>query len=356
MSTLLIMAGGTGGHVFPALAVARDLRARGVRIVWLGTRNGLEARTVPAAGFEIEWITIRGLRGKGWWGHIRAPFLILAAMYQAMRVVRRQRPVAMLGMGGFVAGPGGAVAWLLRRPLLIHEANAVAGLTNRLLARLATRVMTGFPGTFANVLGSECVGNPVRPEIAALPAPAERLAERSGPLRLLVVGGSQGARALNRFMPRVVRRLGQAPAVVVRHQAGRGQAEAVVKAYGEGPITVTEFIDDMAEAYAWADLVVCRAGAMTVAEVCAAGVAAVFVPFPHAVGDHQTANARYLCDRDAALLMQEAELDEDEFVRLLADLGADHGRLKELATKARAEARPDATQRVADICEETLCA
>ncbi|MFV2092814.1 MAG: undecaprenyldiphospho-muramoylpentapeptide beta-N-acetylglucosaminyltransferase, partial [Hyphomicrobiales bacterium] len=281
MSTLLVMAGGTGGHVFPALAVAENLRDRGVDVVWLGTRSGLEARTIPAAGFDIEWINIRGARGKGVLGWLRMPFLLLTAVMQAMAVVRRRRPGALLGMGGFVAGPGGIAAWLLRRPLLIHEANALAGLTNQLLARIATRVMTGFPGTFGKSTKQEHVGNPVRPEIAALPSPRKRLRTHSGPLRVLVVGGSQGARALNLQLPQIFGNLvAQGCDLEIRHQTGKLQRDEVEQQYCTlgVPAGVVAFIKDMAQAYDWADLVLCRAGAMTIAEVSAAGVTAVFIP------------------------------------------------------------------------------
>jgi UDP-N-acetylglucosamine--N-acetylmuramyl-(pentapeptide) pyrophosphoryl-undecaprenol N-acetylglucosamine transferase len=356
MSTLLVMAGGTGGHVFPALAVAKYLRDRGVEVVWLGTRSGLEARTIPAAGFDIEWINIRGARGKGLLGWLRTPFLVLAAMVQTIGVVRRRRPRAMLGMGGFVAGPGGLVSWLMRRPLLIHEANALAGLTNQLLARIATRVMTGFPGTFGRYVAEEYVGNPVRREIAALSPPRERLEERSGPLRVLVIGGSQGARTLNLELPRLFAdavRLGCA--LDIRHQSGAGQLEEVEECYaGVGlSASVEAFIEDMAEAYGWADLVLCRAGAMTVAEVSAAGLAAIFVPFPFAVGDHQTANANYLAQRGAAHLVPENQLAAS-LPALLLESCANREHLIETAEKARSLAKPDATAAVADICMETL--
>lgn len=356
MSTLLVMAGGTGGHVFPALAVAENLRDRGVEVVWLGTRSGLEARTIPAAGFDIEWINIRGARGKGLLGWLRTPFLILAAMIQTIGVVRRRRPRAMLGMGGFVAGPGGVVSWLLRRPLLIHEANALAGLTNQLLARIATRVMTGFPGTFGESVREEYVGNPVRPEIAALASPADRLRGRTGPLRVLIVGGSQGARALNLELPGIFGDLRRQDCEFeIRHQTGVTQREEVEQHYRHlGLCAGAEaFIENMAQAYAWADLVLCRAGAMTVAEVSAAAVAAVFVPFPFAVGDHQTANANYLAQRGAAHLVAEDKLTED-LPAILTGYCRDRESLISTAVKARSLARPDATDAVADICMESL--
>lgn len=352
MRTLLIMAGGTGGHVFPALSVAGEMKRRGVNVVWLGTRHGLEARAVPGAGIDIEWITIRGLRGTGVIGLVRLPFLLALAMIQTLGVVLRRRPSAVLGMGGFVSGPGALTAWVLRIPLLIHEANAIAGFTNRWLARIAHRVLTGFPGT----LGARSihVGNPVRPEILAVADPESRLAGRTGPLRVLIVGGSQGARALNTRMPELLPRI---PArLEIRHQAGAGNAPAVHGAYARAgvEVEVVEFIDDMAAAYAWADLVICRAGAMTVAEVCASGSAAVFVPFPAAVGDHQTFNARWLCDRDAAWIWPERELGPDTVAAFFRDL--DRARIGRRATKARELAVPDSTRRVSDECMRVLYA
>ncbi len=354
MSTLLIMAGGTGGHVFPALTVAEDLRNRGVNIVWLGTKSGIEARSVPAAGFDIEWISIRGLRGKGLWGLLRMPFLLLTAMLQTTGVILRRRPAALLGMGGFVAGPGGIVAWLLRRPLLIHEANAIAGLTNRVLARLGSRVMSGFPDTFPKGVHAEYVGNPVRREIAQLPDPTSRLASHHGELRLLVVGGSQGAKVFNKLVPEVIN--GLEPMPEVWHQAGAGNAESVNTAYQRLGLSVRvdEFIDDMAQAYGWADVVVCRAGAMTVAEVSAAGVATIFVPFPYAGGDHQTANARYLAKQDAAIVVLQQDLTAERLIETIRRLNRERTEIVDLARRARLLARPDATVRVADICMEVL--
>jgi len=350
MSTLLIMAGGTGGHVYPALAVAEDLRGRGVNVVWLGTRRGLEARAVPAAGFDIEWITVEGIKGSRWVNLLRAPILIAIAMVQTVAVLLRRRPAALLGMGGFASGPGGMTAWLLRRPLIIHEANAVAGFTNRVLARLATRVLTGFPDTFP---GATCVGNPVRSEIADLPEPRQRAQDRSGPLRLLVVGGSQGARALNEFVPQCLASLPFSARPQVRHQTGPGNDVTVRAAYQSAGIDaeVEPFIDDMAATYAWADLVLCRAGAMTVAEIAAAGLAAVFVPFPHATDDHQTYNARYLADRGAAFVLSQSELTVEKFAGLLA---TDREHLTEMAVHARTLARTGATRAVADTCLEYL--
>lgn len=356
MSTLLVMAGGTGGHVFPALAVARFLRERGVHIVWLGTRAGLEARLVPAAGFDMEWITIRGLRGKGLRQWLVTPFLVLLAMLQTVGVILRRRPAALLGMGGFVAGPGGLVAWLLRRPLVIHEQNAIAGLTNRWLARLADRVLTGFPETFAPARHAVCVGNPVRAEVAALPAPEVRLSARSGRLRLLVVGGSLGAQVFNEVVPQALAGLAPAQRPDVRHQCGRGRREWTEAAYRDAGVdaTVTEFLDDMAAAYAWADLVLCRAGAMTIAELAAAGLPAILVPYPHAAGDHQRANATFLARHDAAILLPQPEFTPLRLRELLDELAARRAHLVQMAQRARALARPHATAAVAQACLEVL--
>lgn len=357
MSTLLVMAGGTGGHIFPALAVAENLRERGVEIVWLGTRTGLEAKAIPEAGFDIEWINIRGARGKGVLGWLRTPFLLVTAVVQTIGIVLRRRPGAFLGMGGFVSGPGGVAAWLLRRPLLIHEANALAGMTNRFLARLATRVMTGFPDTFAKTVREQYVGNPVRPEISSLLPPGRRLSGRSGPLRVLVVGGSQGARALNAKIPGIIRALSTEQTFDVWHQTGAQQQSDVDQIYKRYSIRakVDAFIDDMSKAYAWADVVLCRAGAMTVAEVSAAGITAVFVPFPYAVGNHQTFNAEFLTGRGAGYLVAESKLTQ-ELPPLLSQCCKHRSQLISIARKARSLAKPEATQAVADICMETLSA
>ncbi len=352
MRTLLIMAGGTGGHVYPALSVADEMKRRGVNVVWLGTRGGLEARAVPGAGIDIEWITIRGLRGTGVLGLLRTPFLLAIAMAQTLGVVLRRRPAAVLGMGGFVSGPGALTAWLLRIPVLIHEANAIAGFTNRWLARLARTVMTGFPVELGP--RSVYVGNPVREDILAVPEPAGRLAGRDGPWRILVVGGSQGARALNTRLPELLP--GIPGSATIRHQAGRDKAAGVQEAYAAAGIRaqVTEYIDDMAEAYAWADLVICRAGAMTVAEVCASGSAAVFVPFPAAVGDHQTCNARLVCEGQAAWMWPESALTPETVHAFFEEL--DRDAVAERAARARAMAVPDSTRRVGDLCMEVLYA
>lgn len=338
---IMVMAGGTGGHVFPALAVADRLRANGWPVVWLGTRQGIEARLVPAAGFEIEWLEVRALRGKGFGAWLSAPFRLVAAVVRGIGILRRRRPAAVLGMGGYVTGPAGIAAWLSRRPLVIHEQNSVAGLTNRVLARVARRVLTGFPATLAR---GEWIGNPVRESIASLPAPTGRLEGRVGPLRVLVLGGSQGARALNRVVPLAVASMPGARRPDVRHQCGERLLDETREAWAEAGVAVrpVAFIEDMAEAYAWADVVVCRAGALTVAELAAAGVASILVPFPAAVDDHQTGNARFLADAGAAVLMPQSTFDARSLAGLLVALGADRTRVLAMAEAARALARPAA--------------
>lgn len=347
---VMIMAGGTGGHVYPALAVAHELKARGHEVVWMGAPDSFEARVVPAQGFPVEFVRVSGLRGKGLVKLLLAPLLIARAMLDAWAALRRRAPAVALGMGGFAAGPGGLVARLWGVPLVIHEQNAAAGLTNRWLARLAQRVLEAFPGTFA---GARTVGNPVRAPIRAVPAPETRLAGRAGPCRVLVIGGSQGARALNERMPEALARLPAAARPQVRHQAGR-TLEVAQAAYARAGVaaTVTAFIDDMAEAYAWADLVVCRAGASTIAELAAAGCGAVLVPYPHAVDDHQTRNAGYLVGRGAAVLIPEAELDAQRLAHALGELLADRARLLAMARASRAAAWAGAERAIADAVLE----
>jgi UDP-N-acetylglucosamine--N-acetylmuramyl-(pentapeptide) pyrophosphoryl-undecaprenol N-acetylglucosamine transferase len=346
---VMIMAGGTGGHVFPALALAELLRERACEVVWLGTRQGIEARLVPAAGIPVEWIAIGGLRGKGLTTLLRAPFTLLRALVQSIAAVRRQRPAVVVGLGGYVTGPGGLAAWLLRRPLVIHEQNAVAGLTNRVLARLARPVLEAFAGSFPSGRHAAAVGNPVRRSFFDLAPPAVRYGARSGALRLLVVGGSQGAAKLNAAVPAALAQL-PAGAWRVRHQAGARGLEAAREAYARAGIvaTIEPFIDDIAAAYADADLVVCRAGALTVSEIAATGVAALFVPFAAAVDDHQTRNAQQLVAQGAAALLPEAALTPERLAAELARLGADRAALATMAGRARAFARPEATREMAE--------
>ena len=349
---ILVMAGGTGGHVYPALAVARALQQHSRDVVWLGTHRGLESRVVPAAGISMEWVSIRGLRRKGLLALVVAPVQLVWALVQSLAVIVRRRPAAVLGMGGFVSGPGGVAAWLTRRPLVIHEQNAAAGLTNRLLARLARVVLQAFPGSFNSSVRAETVGNPVREDIAAVPVPERRYADRDGPLRLLVLGGSQGALALNRTVPAALGKLPEELRPVVRHQCGSATIDRAREAYAAAGLDaeLVPFIEDMACAYAWADLVVCRAGALTVAELCAVGVPAVFVPYPSAVDDHQTANARPMVEAGAAAIVQEADLSDVSLADELKCWLTSRTELLERAQRARELARPQALQRITELC------
>ena len=348
---VMVMAGGTGGHVYPALAVAEELRARGMEVFWLGTPGGFEAGVVPDHGFPMEWVNIQGLRGKGLLRWLAAPFKLSLAMLQALRVLRRKRPRLVLGMGGFVTGPGGLVARMLGIPLVIHEQNAIPGMTNQWLARVADRVLEAFPGSFDSKRSVQLTGNPVRAEIADLPPPEQRLAGREGRLHLLVLGGSQGARALNQTLPQALARLPQDERPEVRHQAGGRLWQEATDAYAAADVSaqVEPFIDDMAAAYAWADLVLCRADALTIAELAAAGVGAILVPYPHAVDDHQTRNAHYLVDGGAASLLPQAEMDAERLAELLH---LDRERILDMARAARRLALAGATAAVADVCQE----
>lgn len=345
-----VMAGGTGGHIFPALAVADELRARGVPVAWLGAAGAMETRLVPQHGITLDTLPIAGVRGKGRLALLAAPLKLLRAVVAARAALRRQRPSVVIGFGGFASGPGGLAAWLARLPLLVHEQNRAPGLTNRVLSRLARRTLSGFPGSFA---GEQVTGNPVRTPIAALPPPDARLAGRTGPLRLLVLGGSQGARALNMSVPRALAALQDVP-VEVRHQCGEALRDEAGRAYADAGVeaSVEAFISDMADAYAWADLVVCRAGASTLAELCAAGVGSVLVPFAAAVDDHQTRNAEYLVEHGAALLLRQDDALAAHLEQTLRALAADPARRLSMAGAARALARPDAAARIADAVLE----
>ena len=349
---VMILAGGTGGHIFPGLAVAKALRARDVPVCWLGAEHGMETRLVPPQGIAIDTIAVRGVRGKGVRTLLGAPLKVLSAVVAARRVLRQRQPRAVISFGGFAAGPGGLAARLAGVPLIVHEQNRAPGMTNRVLAKLAARVLTGFPDTFSGV-DEEVVGNPVRDEIAAIAPPGQRFAGREGVLRLLVLGGSQGARALNAAVPKALAALRGVTDFEVRHQCGDKLRDEATAAYAEARIeaSVEAFIADMAAAYAWADVVVCRAGALTLAELCAVGVGSVLVPFPQAVDDHQTKNARYLVDRGAAhLLPQDADLAGHLGATL--ERLADRSDLLRMAQAARALARPDAAETVAGIALE----
>ncbi len=348
--TILVMAGGTGGHIFPALAVADELRAQGWKVVWMGSPGSMESELVPKHGYPMAWVDFSGVRGKGLLRKLLLPFSLMLAMYQSMEALLRHRPDVVLGMGGYITVPGGLAAALLRRPLVIHEQNAVAGMSNRLLARLAKRVMSGFPNVLPK---AEWCGNPVRVSIAALPDPAQRYGARSGALNVLVVGGSLGAKAINDCVPKALALLPENARPHVLHQSGKRHYEPTVAAYqraGVEAAAIVPFVDDMAFYYAQADLVVCRAGALTVSELAAAGVASILVPFPFAVDDHQTINARFLSERGAAILLPQAEFTPQRLADLLREMTA--ARALQMAQAAREAAQPDAAKRVAQVCAE----
>lgn len=354
---ILIMAGGTGGHVFPALATAEKLQQQGVAVEWLGSSHGIEGELVPEAGIKLHTIEVRGLRGKGKLSLLLAPFKLLLALWQALAVVRRVKPDAVLGMGGFASGPGGLAAWLLRKPVVIHEQNAVAGMTNKALSKVAWRVMEAFKGAFSTGLKTESVGNPVRGAILNMAPPAERMRDRDGRLKVLVVGGSLGAQAINELIPETLASLPEEERPDVWHQAGKRNIEATRGIYqrlGLDDSQLVPFIKEMDEAYTWADLVICRAGALTVSELSIAGVASVLVPFPYAVDDHQTQNAAFLSEQGAAVRIQQADLNKEKLTTLLTDTLKDRSVLIEMAEKARALGRPDASDKVAETCLKAI--
>ena len=352
---ILVMAGGTGGHVFPALAVAKELQQRDVEIMWLGTRRGLESEVIPAAGINITFVNIAGLRGNGIFGWLVAPIKIVRALIQVIAIIRQFGPHAVLGLGGFVTGPGGVAAWLLRIPLVIHEQNAIAGLTNKLLLPFSTLVLQGFPKTFSSNKAIH-TGNPVRENILNLEK-NEQAAEKTNQTNLLVVGGSLGAKALNETVPLALSILSKNKHSIsynVWHQTGKKLCQETQEIYRNVNIEakVEAFIDDMSAAYKWADLVVCRSGALTVAELAAAGVAAILVPYPHAVDDHQTANAKYLSENGAAILIQQAVLSPAVLAKQFQQL--DFTAIGNMASEAKKLALPNATSVVADYCMEVV--
>jgi UDP-N-acetylglucosamine--N-acetylmuramyl-(pentapeptide) pyrophosphoryl-undecaprenol N-acetylglucosamine transferase len=356
-----MMAGGTGGHVYPALAVASELLARGYRVEWVGTARGLEHRVVPAAGIELHCLPVRGVRGKSLLHKILALLFLMAASLKAVWVVFRCAPGCVVGMGGYVAGPAGVAAWLLRKPLLIHEQNAVAGTTNRMLAPLATQIVAGFPGAFHGDVSFSVLGNPVRRELLEARAANHYTYNGQRPLQLLVLGGSLGAQPINQVVPAAIQAFVQAQGaqIKVRHQSGAGHDADVQQRYGqllESDVQVAPFIENMAEAYAWADLVLCRCGALTVAELCVMGRPAILVPLPHAIDDHQTANARALTDCGGARLLPQSTMTAESVQDLLRDLSADPQLLSAMAAAAFAAATPDAAARVSDCCEELMYA
>ncbi|MCG8324404.1 MAG: undecaprenyldiphospho-muramoylpentapeptide beta-N-acetylglucosaminyltransferase [Thiotrichales bacterium] len=356
--SVMILAGGTGGHVYPALAVAACLREQGVRICWVGTRSGLEYRVVPENGFAVQTIRIRGLRGKGLLRWCLAPAQLAAALFESLLIMHREKPAVVLGMGGFVSGPGGVAAWLLRIPLCIHEQNARAGLTNRLLRPLARVVLQAFPDSFAPGDKVHATGNPVRHEILNLEPPEQRLPSHQSDIHLLIIGGSLGALQLNRVVPNALCRLGDEFSFSVRHQTGPGHLTLTREQYETCQVDaeIIDYIKDMAAAYAWADLVVCRAGAMTIAELTAVGIGSILVPFPYAVDDHQTANARFLSENDCAVLISESDLSSATLAQALGELCRSRDRLLAMAKRCRSLARPRATEDVAAYCLEVACA
>mgnify|MGYP003382377373 FL=1 len=345
----MIMAGGTGGHIFPALAVAHSMRDAGWRVVWLGNPDGMEARLVPQHGFEMVNLKFAALRGKGLLRKLLLPVNLLKGFWQAQKAIRQVQPNVVLGMGGYITFPGGMMASLLGKPLVVHEQNSVAGLANRVLAGVADRIATGFPDVLKKGVWA---GNPVRPEIAKIAPPAERFAERTGALRVLVIGGSLGALALNEMVPKGMALLGESEQPQIVHQAGEKHIEGLKANYAAVGVQAhcVSFIEDMAGAYEWADLVICRSGALTVAELAAAGVASILVPFPHAVDDHQTGNAKFLVNVGGAFLLPQTELTP-ESIALIRNYS--RGQLLEMAEKARSLAKPDATEEVANICAES---
>ena len=347
--SIMIMAGGTGGHIFPALAVADVLRTDGWQVTWLGARNSMEAELVPKHGYEMAWVRFSGLRGNGIVRKLMLPFNLLIALWQSAVALFRYRPDVVLGMGGYITFPGGVMAALLRRPLVIHEQNSVAGMSNKALAKFSDRVLSGFPDVLK---GAEWCGNPVRNSIAALPEPQARYGARSGVLNVLVVGGSLGARAINECLPQALFCMPQEIEPKVIHQTGKKNFEEVQELYHSAGIAaeVRPFLDDMAQYYGWADVVICRAGALTVAELAAAGVASILIPFPFAVDDHQTGNAKFLSDKGAAILLPQTELTPRGLAKVLEEITRDKALI--MAQAARALAQPAAAQRVAQVCKE----
>lgn len=350
--SIVIMAGGTGGHIFPALAVADILRAEGWEVTWLGVPNSMEAELVPKHGYAIEWVNFSGLRGNGVLRKIMLPFNLVRAMWQSAVALFNHRPNVVLGMGGYITVPGGLVAWILRRPIVIHEQNSVAGMSNKLLAKLANKVMSGFPNVLPK---AQWCGNPVRENIVNLAAPQQRYSTREGVLKILLVGGSLGAKALNEAMPKALALLPENIRPQVLHQTGKKNFDEVNALYQASGVSadVQAFISDMAGCYAEADLVICRAGALTVAELAAAGVASVLVPYPHAVDDHQTHNAKFMSERGAAILMPQEELSAESLSQLLTDM-TQQGREKlcQMAECARDVAKQHAAADVAQVCRE----
>lgn len=348
------MAGGTGGHVFPGLAIANYFREKGIEVHWLGTQKGLESRLVPNANFSIHYISISGLRRKNWQDLLFAPWRLSKAIFQSIKIIRQINPDIIIGMGGFVSGPGGIASILLRKKLIIHEQNAKPGLTNQWLAKMATKVLEGFPNTFSPRQNLITTGNPVRKEIAAFTPPADRLKQRTRPLHLLIFGGSLGAEAINQLLPSALAKLPPEIRPEVWHQTGEKFSEETIRAYQKVGVSakIDPFIHQMDKAYAWADMVLCRAGALTIAELCATGLSAILVPYPYAVDDHQTANANFMVKQQAAVLIQQAELSADLLAKQLQEWCESTDKRIAMAEAAYQLRRVDATEKVFHICEE----
>lgn len=356
--TFLVMAGGTGGHVFPALATAKKLMDRNDKVVWLGSVGGMEEQVVKQAGIPFYGISVSGVRGKGKLSKLYAPLKIAKAIFQALIVLRKTNPDAVLGMGGFASGPGGLAAKLLGKPLLVHEQNAVAGMTNKILAKMASSVMSAFPDAFHHQDRVLLTGNPLRDEICELYYSAKESISNERQLRVLVLGGSLGAARLNEVIPRAMSILHESIRPEIWHQTGRGKLQGVSTSYEESGVNarVNEFIDDMAEAYKWADFVICRAGALTISELCVAGLGAILIPYPYAVDDHQTLNAEYMAQGGAAWLLDQNKLNEVTLSEILIPLFSKPERISILSEAARKLAKADATENVATECRRVCYA
>ena len=349
---VLIMAGGTGGHVFPALAVADELKSQHVDVAWMGTQRGIEAKLVPASGYPLNFISIQGLRGNGILGWLLAPFKLIKAVVEAVSVIKQFKPDAVLGLGGFASGPGAVAAKLMGTPLVIHEQNAIPGLTNRLSALFANHVLEGFSGSFKNIRHAQYIGNPVRESIEELDRPQQRMVDRNSTIRILVLGGSLGAKSLNTLLPEAFGLL--ETELEIKHQCGVKHSDDCKHNYEVAGVEadVITFIDDMSEVYAWADLVICRAGALTIAELAAAGVASLLVPYPYAVDDHQTHNASVLVNNGAAVLVQEKNLTIESFAEEISKLVGDRTLLLTMAIQARKQAKTGTAKLISALCLE----
>ncbi|CAB1276933.1 N-acetylglucosaminyl transferase [Candidatus Nitrosacidococcus tergens] len=355
---ILMMAGGTGGHIFPALAVANVLRSKRVEVIWLGTHRGLEAKLIPKAGYPIEWISVNGLRGKGIITWLTAPIKLLIALFQALKILHKQKPSAVLGWGGFVSGPGGLGAWLLKIPLITHEQNAIPGTTNRILAHLSNQILEGFPNTFSKTLNGKWIGNPVRAEIESVNyIKKNTIRDKHAPIHLLVLGGSQGAQILNKVLPQTLSYLELNEFPKIWHQCGADREEEVITAYQAFRVDAkaVAFIDEISDAYIWADIVLCRAGASTIAELMAVGIASLLVPYPFATDNHQLANAQYLTNHDAALLLPEKELTPQKLAETLRYFNTHRDLLDTMAAAAHKLHLGNTAQRIAEECLQIAC-